>query len=32
MRKGNAIATTWQGYNRTNIDTAGPSTFSRVPP
>jgi hypothetical protein len=28
-RKGNAIATTWQGYNRNAIDTAGPPTFRK---
>jgi alpha-acetolactate decarboxylase len=28
-RKSDAIATTWQGYNRNNIDTAGPPTFRR---
>lgn len=31
-RKGNAIATTWQGYNRNNIDTAGPPTFRKLGP
>ncbi|MBI2827443.1 MAG: hypothetical protein HYX69_22440 [Planctomycetia bacterium] len=29
-RQGNAIATTWQGYNRNNIDTAGPPTFRKL--
>jgi alpha-acetolactate decarboxylase len=28
-RKGDAIATTWQGYNRNTIDTAGPPTFRK---
>jgi Family of unknown function (DUF5991) len=31
-RQGDAIATTWQGYTRNPIDTAGPPTFSRVSP
>ena len=30
VRKGSDIATTWQGYNRNNIDTAGPPTFRRL--
>lgn len=30
MRRGDAIATTWQGYNRNNIDTAGPPTFRKL--
>lgn len=29
-RKGDAIATTWQGYNRNKIDTAGPPTFRKL--
>jgi hypothetical protein len=29
-RKGDAIATTWQGYNRNTIDTAGPPTFRKL--
>jgi hypothetical protein len=29
-RKGDAIATTWQGYNKNNIDTAGPPTFRKL--
>lgn len=29
-RKGNAIATTWQSYNRNAIDTAGPPTFRKL--
>lgn len=29
-RKGDTIATTWQGYNRNNIDTAGPPTFRKL--
>jgi len=28
-RKGNAIATTWQGYNKNDVDTAGPPTFRK---
>jgi len=28
-RKGNAIATTWQGYSKNDIETAGPATFSK---
>ena len=31
-RQGNTIATTWQGYNRNNIDTAGPPTFRKLAP
>ena len=30
-RQGDGIATTWQGYNRNNIDTAGPPTFRKRP-
>ena len=29
-RQGNAIATTWQGYNRNDFDTAGRPTFRRL--
>ena len=29
-RKGSAIATTWQGYNRTPFDAAGPPTFRKL--
>lgn len=29
-RRGNAIATTWQGYNRNDIDTAGSPTFRKL--
>ena len=28
-KKGNAIATTWQGYSKNDIDTAGPPTFRK---
>ena len=31
-RRGDAIATTWQSYNRNNIDTAGPPTFRKLAP
>ena len=31
-RRGDALATTWQGYNRNNIDTAGPPTFRKLAP
>lgn len=31
-RRGDAIATTWQGYNRNSIDTAGPPTFRKLAP
>ena len=29
-KQGNAIATTWQGYSKNDIDTAGPPTFRKV--
>jgi hypothetical protein len=29
-RNRDAIATTWQGYNRNAIDTAGPPTFRKL--
>ena len=28
-RKGNSIATTWQGYNKNEASTAGPPTFRK---
>ena len=28
-KQGNAIATTWQGYSKNDVDTAGPPTFRR---
>jgi hypothetical protein len=28
-KKGNAIATTWQGYSKNDVDTAGPPTFRK---
>ena len=28
-KQGNAIATTWQGYSKNDIDTAGPPTFRK---
>lgn len=29
-KQGNAIATTWLGYNRNDVDTGGPPTFRKV--
>jgi hypothetical protein len=29
-RKGDAIATTWQGYSKEDVETAGPPTFRRA--
>ena len=31
-RKGNGIATTWQGYEKNDVDTNGPSTFRKLAP
>ncbi|HLM13225.1 MAG TPA: DUF5991 domain-containing protein [Reyranella sp.] len=28
-KQGNAIATTWQGYSKNDVDTAGPPTFRK---
>jgi hypothetical protein len=30
-KQGNAIATTWQGYSKNDVDTAGPPTFRKMP-
>jgi alpha-acetolactate decarboxylase len=30
-RQGDAIATTWQGYNRNDVDTTGVPTFRKLP-
>ena len=30
-KQGNAIATTWQGYSKNDVDTAGPPTFRKQP-